>query len=151
MATSTQQIVINNDLSQLPSLLNAVCRQGRAAGLSDEALYDVRLALEETVANIIHYAFPAQNCHRIRVCASLSPDHIRLNIEDNGKPFDPSAPPPIDMTTPFDERDPGGLGLFLVHHVMDQVSYRRIDGTNILDMQKHMDAAATKPARQTAP
>jgi len=151
MATSTHHVVIKNDIAQLPSLLDAVCRQGRTAGLSDEALYDVRLALEETVANIIHYAFPTQNRHRIRVSASLSPDHIRLNIQDNGKPFDPSAPPPIDMSTPFDERDPGGLGLFLVQHVMDQVSYRRIDGTNILDMQKHMDTAATTPARQTAP
>ena len=59
-------------------------------------------------------------------------------IRDNGPAFDPRKTPAPDPETPIEERNPGGLGIFLVRSKMDEMDYRREDGWNIVILRKKL-------------
>jgi sigma-B regulation protein RsbU (phosphoserine phosphatase) len=61
---------------------------------------------------------------------------IVLILTDTGKEFDPTAAPEADITLSADERQIGGLGIFLIRQIMNEVRYERIDGKNVLTLEK---------------
>jgi anti-sigma regulatory factor (Ser/Thr protein kinase) len=94
------------------------------------------LALEEAVTNIIDYAYDDPATHEIRVRFSIEGDKLCLEIEDDGRPFNPLAQPPVDISLPPEERSVGGLGIHLIRRFIDEVDYRRDAGRNVLRMRK---------------
>jgi sigma-B regulation protein RsbU (phosphoserine phosphatase) len=63
-------------------------------------------------------------------------DSIVLVLTDTGKEFDPTAAPEADVTLSADEREIGGLGIFLIRQIMNEVKYERIEGKNVLTLEK---------------
>ena len=63
-------------------------------------------------------------------------DSIVLVLTDTGKEFDPTAAPDGDVTLSADEREIGGLGIFLIRQIMNEVKYERIEGKNVLTLEK---------------
>ena len=61
-----------------------------------------------------------------------------MAIDDDGKPFDPTAVPPVDVNVPGDERRIGGLGILYIRRMSDHMAYRREDGKNILTITKNL-------------
>ena len=61
-----------------------------------------------------------------------------LVLTDTGKKFDPTLAPEADITLSADEREIGGLGIFLIRQIMNEVRYERIDGKNILTLEKKL-------------
>ena len=61
-----------------------------------------------------------------------------IELRDAGKPFNPLDNPDPDITLGAEERQIGGLGIFLCKKMMDEVSYRYTDGCNVLTMKKHI-------------
>ena len=59
-------------------------------------------------------------------------------LTDTGKEFDPTLAPEADITLSADEREIGGLGIFLIRQIMNEVRYQRIDGKNILTLEKKL-------------
>lgn len=104
----------------------------------DEVLrFKIRLSIEEAVENVVRYAY-AGGMGWIEVGTELDPDGVMLTIllRDAGIPFNPLEKPDPDVTLPVDEREIGGLGIFLCKQMMDHIEYRYVDGCNVLTMRK---------------
>ena len=105
---------------------------------ADETLqFKIRLSVEEVVENVVHYAY-IDGAGSLEVQVSLENDSPMLTIKviDKGVPFNPLEAPEPDITLTAEEREIGGLGIFLCKKMMDEVSYAYDDGCNILTMQK---------------
>ena len=103
-------------------------------GVEDAAV--INLALDELITNICSYGFDDDGEHVIALKLSLDDDMLTASIEDDGRPFDPLQAKAPDPAAPLDDRVPGGLGLFLVRSVVDDIQYKRRRGTNLLILTK---------------
>ena len=110
-------------------------------GLFDEAdvPFKVRIqvltAVEEIFINIASYAYEGGEGTAV-LETEINGDAIKLVFKDQGIPFDPLAKPDPDITLSAEERGLGGLGIYMVKKMMDQVSYVRSNGWNILTLEK---------------
>ena len=99
----------------------------------------IELAVEEIFINIASYAYrPDEGPVTIQVTVENAPIRVILTFIDKGKPFDPVAKKDADVTLPPEEREIGGLGIFLVKKTMDSVKYEYKDGQNILTVVKNV-------------
>ena len=133
MSDSLSQ-TIGNTLASLPPLTTAVNRFLDQHALPREAIFRVNLAIEEIITNIIKYGYDDTAPHAITVHLALLPHTIRLQLQDDGHPFDPLQSPEPDIHVPLDERKIGGLGLLLVRETAGRIAYRRENGANILEI-----------------
>jgi serine/threonine-protein kinase RsbW len=131
-------ITLRNELTELSRLAQAVEAFGKAGGLSDGDVYAANLVLEEIVTNVIRYGYGDGGEHEIRIRADLDGDEMHLEVEDDGRPFNPLGAKAPDIDLPLAERPIGGLGIFLVRKLMDQVVYRREGDLNVLTMRKRL-------------
>jgi serine/threonine-protein kinase RsbW len=99
-------------------------------------MHDLNLALEEILANIISYGYSDNREHEIRVNLSVEPGKVRVDVEDDGQPFNPLEAPEADTTKPLEERTIGGLGIHLVRKLMDGLEYKRQGEKNLLTIKK---------------
>ncbi|KWW30990.1 MAG: anti-sigma regulatory factor [bacterium P3] len=105
---------------------------------ADETLrFKIRLAVEETVENVVRYAYDG-GIGWLEVSTAVDTDGMTLSIElrDAGSPFNPLEREDPDISLSAEERKIGGLGIYLCKQLMDQVEYRYEDGCNILTMTK---------------
>ncbi len=105
---------------------------------SDEELrFKLRLSIEEAVENVVRYAYDG-GIGWLEVGTSLDHDNLVLTVElrDAGVPFNPLEQPDPDTTAKAEDRDVGGLGIYLCKQLMDRISYRYEDGNNVLTMSK---------------
>jgi serine/threonine-protein kinase RsbW len=106
-----------------------------AQAFPDEAVLDVRLALEEVLVNIITHGYRGR-AGSIGVRCTASPLKAEIEISDSAPAFNPLSVPEPDTTAAIEERSVGGLGILLVRQVMDMVTYRHKNHKNILTMVK---------------
>ncbi len=125
---------IANRLNCLEPLTIAVNRFLEKHALPHEAIFRVNLAVEEVVTNIIKYGYDDTGAHTVTLNIALLPGIIRLQIKDDGHPFNPLEAPEPDIHLPLDQRQIGGLGLYLVRATVSQIVYRRENDANILEM-----------------
>ena len=104
-------------------------------GASHKTRQQIKLALEEVLANVASYAYP-EGGGTMKVDLDFSGDTITLVISDSGVPFDPTNAPEPDISLSAEERNIGGLGVFLVQQIMDEMNYERVDGRNVLTLRK---------------
>ena len=83
-------------------------------------------------------ASPKEEHQHIYLSAHLHEGSIVLVLTDTGKEFDPTLAPEADITLSADEREIGGLGIFLIRQIMNEVRYERIDGKNVLTLEKKL-------------
>ena len=108
---------------------------------SDEPTrFKLRLSIEEAVENVVHYAYEG-GIGWLEVGTSLDRDSLVLTVElrDAGTPFNPLDRDDPDITLSAEEREIGGLGIFLCKQMMDSINYRYEDGNNILTMTKKIN------------
>jgi serine/threonine-protein kinase RsbW len=129
-------LILPADLQSLPEFLEFVVQGAKDAQLSEEKLWKLELGLEEALVNVIHYAYPEGKAGTIRVgYRSEANGWFCVRICDGGQAFDPlSASPPL-LTPKIEERPIGGLGIFLMRHVADEIRYRRKSGMNHLTLR----------------
>lgn len=133
-----KSIILANDISEIARLNEFVEEIGNDFSLSPEVIFNLNLVLEEAVVNIINYAYPKEEHEKIYLSAKLHNDSIILVLTDTGKEFDPTMVPDTDITLSADERPIGGLGIFLIRQIMNEVKYERIDGKNVLTLEKKL-------------
>ena len=105
---------------------------------ADEALrFKLRLSIKEAVENVVRYAYDG-GIGWLEAGTSLDGNSTLLTIElrDAGVPFNPLEREDPDITLAAEDREVGGLGIFLCKQLMDSISYRYEDGNNILTMTK---------------
>lgn len=132
------EIKVHNKLSELAAASLALTEFGRQHGLPDNVLHDLNLALGEILTNIISYGYTDSEEHEITVRLSVESGEMRVDVEDDGKPFNPLEAPEADTTKPLEERVIGGLGVHLVRKLTDGLEYQRHEGKNLLVMKKRL-------------
>ena len=124
-------------IDELKRLYEAVESLGEQEEWPPGLIFQVNLALEELGINIMNYGETAEE---ILVILASDEDTITINISDAGKPFNPlTEGPEPDITQELDERPIGGLGVYLVRTLMDELHYRREGDRNHLTLVKHRD------------
>ena len=133
-----KSIVLANEISEISRLNGFIEEIGEEFGLTPDVGFNLNLVLEEAVVNIINYAYPKEDHQWIYLSAKLQDGTIILVLTDTGKEFDPTMAPEADITLSADEREIGGLGIFLIRQIMNEVKYERIDGKNVLTLEKKL-------------
>ena len=131
-----KRIVLGNDISSVKILNEFIDRLAQDCGLDMEESMEIKLALEEAVVNIIEHAYPAGQKDEIAIEMEVDGNEFRIEITDKGAEFDPTAVPDANTLASAEERPIGGLGIFLIRRLMNEVNYRREDGENILTLSK---------------
>ncbi|HEY5720368.1 MAG TPA: ATP-binding protein [Gammaproteobacteria bacterium] len=144
----TTELVIGNDLAQLPQLSAALERLGEAHGIATQPLYQLQVALDEMVSNVIRYAWPEGGSHLIHVRMTVATGRVTIQISDDGRPFDPHDAPAPAPPQPGQRSRPGGLGVHMVKQIVEQLDYTRADGRNCLTMSKTCAVGAPPQATQ---
>ena len=134
------EIVLTNRPEEKPRLLRALEAFAAEHRLPAKVLQAADLALEEHLTNVSKYAYADTALHEIRVRLSSDERALVVEVEDDGRAFNPLEAPPVDTSIPLEERSIGGLGIHLMRRFMDTLDYRRESGRNILRMTKHLEA-----------
>jgi len=123
-----------SEIARLIDWVEACCG---GEGVADQVSFRLALAIEEAATNVIGNAFAdLPPPHVIIVRLNITPQLLVAEIIDNGRPFDPTAVPPPDLTLPLEQRTPGGLGIHLMRSMVDRLQYRRSSGRNRLRLEK---------------
>ena len=133
-----KSIILANDISEISRLYEFIEELGNDFSLSPDIVFNLNLVLEEAVVNIINYAYPKEEHESIYLSARMHEGSIILVLPDTGKEFDPTAAPEADVTLSADDRQIGGLGIFLIRQIMNEVKYERIEGKNVLTLEKKL-------------
>jgi serine/threonine-protein kinase RsbW len=130
---------LSNDISELQTLGRQLESVGRALNLSKRCLFEINLALDELFTNIISYGFEAGGRHRIDVTLQAQGEVLSIVVTDDGVAFNPTKRRPHPMPHSVDDCRVGGLGIYLIQNLMDEVCYRRKGGKNILTLKKKLE------------
>lgn len=140
--TAALELHLRNDLTELERLHTAIDGFGTQHALPTRVVFEVNLALDEWVTNIVEYGYTDTDAHTIAVRLRL--DHtaagriVGIEIEDDARPFNPLEVAPPRLDTPIEDRPIGGLGIHFVRRCMDAVTYERVGGRNRLLLEKRV-------------
>lgn len=129
---------IKNDLSELGKVSRAVDEFNQAHRLPLKTANAVSLALDEIITNIISYGYEDQENHFIGIRISLQDEQVLIEVEDDGREFNPLTIPEADTESSIEERPIGGLGVHLVRNLMDELKYTYQNKKNCLLMKKKL-------------
>ena len=132
-----KDITVNATLDNLEVVQNFVNEELEAQGCSMKVMMQIEIAVEEIYVNIVHYAYnPEIGKATVRCEVTDNPMQVIIQFLDSGVPFDPLAKEDADITLSAEEREIGGLGIFMVKQSMDEVSYEYTEGKNVLTIRK---------------
>lgn len=134
-----KKLLLRNEIAEIEKLSVFIEELGDELGLSPEWVFNLNLVLEEAVSNVILYAYPKEEHETISLVAKKTDHQLIFVLTDSGKEFDPTQAPDADITLSAEERQIGGLGIFLIRQIMDKVEYQRIDGKNVFTLGKELD------------
>ena len=127
---------LRNDLAETRHLGPWVEAFAQQAHLPPRIQSALDLSLVEWVTNIISYAYEDAQEHWITVRFRSRDGEVQVEIEDDGREFNPLTHPPADTTEPLETRAVGGLGIHMIRQLMNAAEYQRINGRNILTLTK---------------
>lgn len=133
-----QSITLPNDIAAVPQLTSFVDNVCSCLNIDGSTVMQMNLALEEAVVNVMNYAYPKGTKGDVDIRALCDGAHMKFVLIDSGTPFDPTKHQTPDVQLSADERAIGGLGIFLVTQIMDNVSYERRNEKNILTLCKNL-------------
>lgn len=135
----THQLVLGNRVEEIPCLAEFVETICESAGVSHSLMMNLDLVLEEAVTNVMLYAYPEGTAGQVEVECMSEDGLLTFQIRDAGAPFDPTQQADADVTLGVQERPIGGLGIFLVRQIMDEVRYERKNDKNVLTLVKRIE------------
>ncbi|MBR4720226.1 MAG: ATP-binding protein [Clostridia bacterium] len=134
-----KELTIDATVENINKVTEFINEQLETCGCPIKAQMQIDVAIDELFSNIAHYAYnPDVGPATVRVEARENPLSVIITFIDNGKPYDPLKKTDPDITLSAEDREIGGLGIFLVKKTMDDVSYEYKDGQNILTIKKNI-------------
>lgn len=134
-----KELTTEATIENIEKVTDFVNEQLEAVDCPMKAQMQIDIAIDELFGNIANYAYhPEVGSATVRVEVTKSPLAVIITFIDNGVPYDPLAKDDPDTTLSADERQIGGLGIFMVKKSMDQISYEYKDGQNILRIKKNL-------------
>ncbi|WP_168735325.1 ATP-binding protein [Pseudothauera rhizosphaerae] len=140
MSTDFEQ-TLSTDLGAIPALADAFAEWAEEAGVAAGTVFQVNLALEELITNVILHGLGPGAPGRISLRVRRQDDVLEMELRDDAPPFDPFQLPPPVLTQGIEEREVGGLGVHFVRTLMDEWHYAREDGHNLVRLRKVLEAA----------
>lgn len=138
-ADMNEQLVMRNnvaDIALIAEFIERLCEEYR---LSRDVSFNLNLALEEAVSNVMKYAYPEDEEHEIILDVNKDNNSITFILSDTGKPFDPTEVDDADITLSAEQRPIGGLGIFIIRKIMKSVKYKREGEKNVLMMKYELN------------
>lgn len=123
----------------LDEIRSRVAETARAAGFGDKAVYAIQLAADEAASNIIEHAYAGRSDASFEMTCEVEDDRLVVTFYDRGKSFDISKVSKPDVKADLSERKIGGLGIYLMNKLMDEVHYRSTGSENILTLAKRKE------------
>ena len=141
--TTSETIVVElkNNLSEIERLARIVDDYGRRHQFDAATLHNMKVGLDEILTNVISYAYADSGEHSIITRFFLEPGRLTIEVEDDGRPFNPLNASEPDTKQLLEERQLGGLGIHLVRKLIDELEYRRQNDRNILVMRLKVKGA----------
>ena len=133
-----KEIRIKNQVEELRHVNQFVEEIGEELGLDMELQMNLNLVMEEMVSNVIFYAYPQGKEASIELLAESDGKELTFVLSDQGKEFDPTLKDDADPDVNPMDRDIGGMGIFIVKNIMNEVTYQRLEGKNLLTMKKEI-------------
>ena len=118
------------------SAVEKLAAAGEELGLSTAFMMSLNLVMEEAVSNIIFYAYKGDVEDAVDISLVREGGELIVTLIDHGIAFDPTLRKDPDITLSAEDRPIGGLGIFLIKKIMDEVSYQRVDERNVFIMKK---------------
>jgi len=134
------ELELRNRLEDLALLERGLARFAEEHALPARELRRLNLVLDEIVTNLIEHAYDDEAEHAIRIRLALAGRELRIEVEDDGRPFDPLAVAAPELDTAPGGRRIGGLGLHFVRRSVDALEHRRLGGRNLLRLRKRIAA-----------
>ncbi len=133
-----KNITIVNQVEQLEELAGILETVSEEWDIPMKVSLNLNLVLEELITNIIFYGYDDKNEHLIYIRLYKKDNEIEIQIEDDGKEFNPLLVAEPDIDESIENRKIGGLGIHFVRQIMDSINYRRSDDKNILTLTKNI-------------
>ena len=123
------------ELGRVAVFIEEICQE---LGLGMELQMNLNLVMEEMVSNVIFYAYPEGTDAEIGLTAENDGKELTFVLSDQGREFDPTMKEDTDINVNPVDREIGGLGILIVKNIMNQVTYQRLEGKNLLTMKKEI-------------
>lgn len=134
-----KELKLKNQVGELERVNQFVDDIADELGLDMELKMNLNLVLEEMVSNVIFYAYPEGKAADIELVAESDGSKLTFVLSDRGKAFDPTLKADADPDVNPAEREIGGMGIYIVKNIMNEVSYQRLEGQNLLTMTKTIE------------
>jgi anti-sigma regulatory factor (Ser/Thr protein kinase) len=139
LTSEMSQTIFDADFDNLDEIRELVGEAARQVGFSNKEIYAIQLAADEASSNIIEHAYAGVTGGTLEIDLSISPKELKIVMRDHGKSFDPSSVPEPNVKADLSERKIGGLGMYLMRKLMDEVSYESsLEKGNTLTMIKRL-------------
>lgn len=129
---------IRNDFKEFARANEAIEKWLASSGIAAEVVRTVSLGLEEVVTNIIKYGYDDRQEHEIEIALSVSEADLQLLVTDDGHEFNPLNQPEPNTAKPAEDREPGGLGIWFLRKLFDDLHYERREQQNCLTLRKRL-------------
>ena len=134
-----KELTVEAKTTNIEAVTDFVNEQLEALDCPIKAQMQIDIAIDELFSNIAHYAYnPEIGQATVRVEVIEDPLAVTITFIDNGVPYDPLAKEDPDTTLSAEEREIGGLGIYMVKKSMDDITYEYKDGQNILAIKKNL-------------
>ena len=134
-----KELTIAATIENIGTVTDFVNEQLESLDCPMKAQMQIAIAIDELFGNIAHYAYnPEIGKATVRVEVIEDPLAVTITFIDNGVPYDPLAKADPDTTLSAEEREIGGLGIYMVKKSMDEITYEYKDGQNILAIKKNL-------------
>jgi len=134
-----KELTVEAKTTNIEAVTDFVNEQLEALDCPMKAQMQIDIAIDELFGNIAHYAYnPEIGKATVRVEVIEDPLAVTITFIDNGVPYDPLAKADPDTTLSAEEREIGGLGIYMVKKSMDDITYEYKDGQNILAIKKNL-------------
>ncbi len=135
MESPAHRLVLPACVESLEQFREFVRAGAAACGIASAEIEKLDLVMEEILMNVARYAYAPDTGKAEVAHWPTSPGRLRVEISDQGRPFDPLTADLPDLSRGLADRPIGGLGVFLVRTLVDSIAYRREDGRNILSFE----------------
>jgi len=132
-----KELTIAAKVENIPAVTDFVNEQLEAVECPAKTLAQICIVIDELMSNIANYAYaPGSGELSLRVDTKDNPRRVQLDFIDSGLAYDPLSNRDPDTGLPAEEREIGGLGIFMVKKMVDEIRYSRENGQNILTVTK---------------
>ena len=132
-----KKMILTAEVDRMDDVLDFINAELESHDVPMKTIMQIDIAVEELFVNIAHYAYnPDVGEATVAVDVEEAPPCAVIRFIDRGKPYDPLSREDPDVTLGVDDRQIGGLGIYMVKKSMDEVVYTYEDGQNILTIRK---------------